>query len=164
MSDFSDRKLISISHHFLSHYTTRLSYSNHPKSNLWRLRVWSSSLYNILYSVLGTWFLNFVVSQNVCTNILEETLVTTGCADSSVLVSDTASFVEDFRRFVLDDLKLKEGITTFRDVWQYPMKQHWKTKSFLFRGGNLRSRPLRVSDVNTLILKTGFERRLSGSG
>jgi len=73
---------------------------------------------------------------------LEELLVTTESADSSVLVRDTASFVEDFRRFILDDLKLKEGITTLRDDCQYPMKQRWKSRCFPFSGGNLRSRPL----------------------
>jgi len=47
--------------------------------------------------------------------------VTTEGADSSLLVRDTVSFVEDFRRFILDDLKLKEGITTVRDVGKYPV-------------------------------------------
>jgi hypothetical protein len=54
---------------------------------------------------------------------LEELLVATEGADSSVLVRDTVSFVEDSRRFILDDLKLKEGITTIREVGKYPMKQ-----------------------------------------
>ena len=129
MSDFSNRKLIRISHRFLSHYMTRLSSSNQRKRNLWRLRVWSCSLYNILYSVLSTWFLNFFGSRNVCSNIFEELLVTTEGADSSLLVRDTVSFVEDFRRFILDDLKLKEDITTIRDVGKYPVTQRWQAST-----------------------------------
>jgi hypothetical protein len=34
----------------------------------------------------------------------------------------------------LDDLKLKEGITTIREVGKYPMKQRWQERSFPFSG------------------------------
>jgi len=55
--------------------------------------------------------------------------VTNEGAYSSRLVRDTVSLVEDFRRFILDDLKLKEDITILRDVGKYPMTQRWQARS-----------------------------------
>ena len=163
LSDFSDRKFINVSHRFLSHYMTRLSYSNHPDSSLWSLRVWSCSLCSILCYVLSTLLLNFFGSQSVCTNLFVELLVTIKGADSSLLVhhlSIIPTFLlgrpENVGRHYHPSKRWEIPNDTALTSKKCPPQQH--------RCENLGYRPLSVSDVHTHILKTGFEMRLAGSG
>jgi hypothetical protein len=147
---------------------TRLSYSNHPNSNLWGIRVWSCSLCSILYYVLS-----LVLELLRITKCLHKyTGRTTSISDNwgCILQSSGAWHCvtcQGFPTFYLGRPETEGKHYHSSRSWEIPNDTALTSRKLPHhhdRCESLISRPLRICHVNTQILKTGFERLLSGSG